>query len=93
MARTEVPANEGVCINCFATASNCQCPDYISYSSSKGPGRPAKGYTELHCKVPTKTKAALEKIADGFGISNGEAVAILVDSYQQNIKRTLSSLE
>lgn len=53
----------------------------------KGPGRPAKGYADLHLKVPPESDKLLTLIAETFDISKGEALAYVLKNYQQQVKR------
>jgi len=55
---------------------------YIDYLEGKligyeKPGRPAKGYVELHAQVKPKIKEQIAKMAKELGISFGETIEYL----------------
>lgn len=68
------------------------CRDSMPDPPVETRGRPPKGYVSVHVQMPPRSKEALDQIAASLRISQGETIAILVDSYQQNIKRTLANL-
>lgn len=48
-------------------------------------GRPAKNYVDCHVLIPADAREEIEKLADVFGISQGELIAIAVRSWKQSI--------
>jgi surfactin synthase thioesterase subunit len=54
--------------------------------TKRGPGRPPRGFENLHTQVPPETKIKIEQLAALFGCSYGDVIAQAVKALLASFK-------